>query len=333
MNEKAAMRLSRRVPARAMSLLLVFVCVLPGCGLIVRQANIAYIAVNAQFSPKEIEIEINRSFIEEYRNRVAIRTTYTVDKAMASPLPASIDGDLHFAGRAPQVALPIVAEIANASDEHAAIDLVHGAEGTGTPLRVSGVWRIWPEHAGNAEEEQGKPLSALGSYRPDHVFEIHPVIGINGVQLLGTFRPVKGFKPGGARRTFGIYEQVSCTLNVTPKTVSIVTETGLYNDIEFIMTIANDPQLVVADGRFVIASARDLDGNVLVERLRMVFAKGTPPEQAVRLLKRGSHLHVCGIPRLDLAEISRRVRGYRATPALLTQRLPYEIIIIGVYPK
>ena len=333
MNEGMATHAARRGSARVALLLVVLVCGLSGCGLIVRQANIAYIAVNAQFSPKEIAIEINRAFLEAYKNRVLIHTTFTVDKAMASPLPAAIDGDLHFSGRAPEVALPIVAELANASDEKAAIDLVHGAEATGKPLRVSGVWRIWPEHPGDTEEVQGKPLEALGSYRPDHVFEIHPVSAIGGVQLLGTFTPVKGFKPGGARRTFGIYEKATCSLVVKPRTVSIVTGTGLYNDVEFIMTITNDAPFVVADGRFVIAAAKDLDGNVLVERLRMVFAKGTPPERAVSALKPGSSLHVCGIPRLDFAEISRRVRNYRTDQAPLTQGLPYEIVIIGVYAK
>jgi hypothetical protein len=316
-----------------MLLLFALVCCTSGCGLIARQAYIAYIAVNAQFSPKEIAIEINRTFVEACKSRVGIRTTFTVDKAMASPLPAAIDGDLHFAGRAPEVALPIVAEIANASDEKAATDLVHRAEGTDKPLRVTGVWRIWPEHPGSTEEEQGKPLEALGSYRPDHVFELHPVTSIGGVHLLGTFRPVDGFKPGGARRTFEIYEKASCTLVVNPRTVSIITETGLYNDVEFIMTITNDAPFVVADGRFVIAAAKDLEGNLLVPRLRMVFARGTPPEQAVRLLKPGESLHVCGIPRLDLAEISRRVRDHQTNPALLTQGLPYEIVILGVYAK
>jgi hypothetical protein len=312
------------------SALFVLVHALTGCGLIVRQATIAYIAVNAQFSPKEVEIEINKPFIERYKNRVAIQTTFTVDKAMGSPLPPPFDGDLHFAGRAPQIALPIVAEIVNADDEKAAIEVVHAAAGTGKPLAVSGVWRIWPEHAGSAEEEQGNPLPALGSYKPDHVFEIHPVTRIDGVQL-GGFTPVKGFKPGGAQRTFGIYEKVSSTLRVKPKTVSIVTETGLYNDVEFIMKIADDPQLVVADGRFVMASAMDLDGNLLVKRLRMVFARGTPPERAVRLLKGGDRLHVYGMPRLDFAEISRRVRDHGMNPAPLTQPLPYEIVILGVY--
>jgi hypothetical protein len=331
MKGKTAKHPSRCAAARLTSVLFVLVYFLTGCGLIVRQATIAYIAVNSHFSPKEIEIEINKSFIEQYKNRIAIHTTFTVDKAMASPLPPAIDGDLHFAGRAPQVALPIVAEIVNADHQTAAIDLVHGAAGTGKPLQVSGVWRIWPEHAGKAEEEQGKPLPALDTDTPDHVFEIHPVTAINGVQLLGSFTPVKGFSPGGAQRTFGIFEKVSCTLRVKPKTVSLVTETGLYNDVEFIMKIADEPQVVVADGRFVIASARDLDGKLLVERLRMVFAKGTPPERAVSLLKGGDRLHVYGIPRLDFAEISRRVRDHGMNPALLTRALPYEIVILGVY--
>jgi hypothetical protein len=157
------------------------------------------------------------------------------------------------------------------------------------------------------------------------------VTGIDRVQLLGSFVPVKGFTPGGAARTFGVFQKVSCTLRVKPKTVSIVTEAGLYNDVEFVMTIGDAPQVVVTDGRFVIASARSLDGKVLVERLRMVFAKGTPPERAVRLLGRGDHLHVYGIPRLDFAEISRRVRDCRMNPQLLTLTLPYEIVILGVY--
>jgi hypothetical protein len=318
---------------RLASVLLVLVSFLEGCGLIVRQATIAYISVNHLVSQKEIAIEINKSFIEKYRNRVTMHVTFTVDKAMASPLPPAIDGDLHFAGRAPQVALPMVGEIANADGEKPAMALVHGAEGTGKPLKVSGVWRLWPEHAGSAVEKQGNPLPAFDTNHPDHVFELHPVTRISGIELLDSFRPVNGFSPGGAQRTFGIFEKASCTLTVKPKAVSILTPTGLYNDVEFIMEIADDHQLVVSDGRFVIAAARDLDGGLLVERLRMVFAKGTPPERAVSLLKRGDRLHVYGIPRLDLAEVSRRVRDSGTSPALLTKPLPYEVIILAVYSK
>jgi hypothetical protein len=39
------------------------------------------------------------------------------------------------------------------------------------------------------------------------------------------------------------------------------------------------------------------------------------------------------MPRLDLAEVSRRARDRARDPALLTRSLPYEILILGVYPK
>src|SRR5216684_4254836 len=216
------------------ALFLVLVSFLTGCGLIVRQVMIAYIAVDSQIPPKHVTIEINRSFIEGYQNRVGIHTKFTIDKAMPSPLPPPLDGDLHFSGRAPQVALPIVAEIANAKDEKEAVDLVNRVAGTSRALRVSGVWRIWPEHAGHAKEQQGKPLPAFVTDNPAHVFEIHPVTRIHGLSLMGTFKTISGFAPGDAERTFGIFQKVPCTLSVRPTTVSIVTETGVYNDVEFV---------------------------------------------------------------------------------------------------
>jgi hypothetical protein len=198
-------------------------------------------------------------------------------------------------------------------------------------LKISGVWRIWPEHGGSAKEDQGTPLLAMESDNPSHVFEIHPVTRINDVGVLDTFRPVKGFMGGDARACFEIYEKVECKLTVRPKTVSIITHKGIRNDVEFIMEITDGRQIEVPGGRFVIASARDLKRNMLVERLRIVFATGTPPERAVRLLKRGDRLHVFGLPRVDFAEVSRRVMGSRTDPALLVKTLPYEIIIQGVY--
>ncbi len=287
--------------------------------------------VDAQFSDQEIQIEINKSFIEKYSDRVSITATFTVDKAVQNPVARIFDGDFHLAGRAPEIALPVVAEIANGASAKKASDPVHRAEGTGKPLKISGVWRIWPEHAGRAKEEQGKPLDAATSSNPGHIFEIHPVTRVNDIEILDTFRPVEGYMPGDARDTLEAYGKVPCKITVTPKTISLVTRKGLYNDIEFIMEIADGRQIEAPGGRFVIASARDLKGNLIVQRLRMVFAKGTPPEKKVRLLKREDRLHVYGLPRVDFAEVSRRVRSSQTDPALLVKPLPYEIIIQGVY--
>ena len=323
----------RHATAFAAAALLLLAIIPLGCAYLSRQATIAYLKINAQFSAKEIEIEVNQSFIERYKDRVGILATFTVDKAMQNPVARFFDGDLHLAGRAPEIGLPVVAEIANAASEKEAVELVHGAEGTGKPLKISGVWRIWPEHAESVKEEQGKALEAADSYEPGHVFEIHPVTRINHLNIFDSLRPVEGFLPGDARATFEEYQKVRCTLTVKPGMISMVTRQGLYNDVEFLMEITGDRQIKAPGGRFVIASARDLKGNLIVERLRMVFAKGTPPERAVRRLKRGDCLHVCGLPRVDFSEISRRVKNSAQDPGLLKGTLPYEIIIIGVYTK
>jgi hypothetical protein len=312
-------------------LLCLLASLLPACAYLYREAMVAYVEVNSHFSPEGIEIEVYKSFIEHYKNRVTIDTALRVDQAWQKPNPPYMDGDFHFSGRTRQVGLPTVGEIVNAAYETGAMDRILVAEKTQHPLKISGVWRLWPEHAGTAEEEQGQKLPELESANPDHVFEIHPVTRIDGISLLGSFHPVEGFSPGDADTVFKLYQSVPCALRVKSKTVSIVTRKSLYNDVQFVMEIIDDHQDVVEDGRFVTASVRDLKGNLLVHRLSMVFMKDTPPEEVVRNLKRGSRLHVYGIPRVDFAEISRRIAGYRDNPKLLDENLPYEIIIIGFF--
>jgi hypothetical protein len=309
-------------------------CVLAGCvtacALVAREGTIAYLAVTS--GTKDITVQIHRSFIERYKNRVTIDATMTVDRVMPEPFPPSLDGDLHFSGRAPQVGLPIVAEISNAKAHKDAMEAAHRAGGSGTPIRIAGVWRVWPEHATGGPETQGDSLGAYRMANPSHVFEIHPVTRLSGIELLDSFVPVDGFKPGDAERTIPIYEKASCTLKVNRDTVSVTTPAGLYNDVEFIMEIIDDQQ-VVDDGRFVNAAVHDTKGGLLVNSVRMVFAAGTPPEVAVRRRRRGDRLHVFGMPRVSFAELSRRVRAAAQNPAVLTGTLPYEIIVLGVYDK
>src|ERR1700680_160705 len=97
------------------------------------------------------------------------------------------------------------------------------------------------------------------------------------------------------------------------------------------MDVAEKPQRVVADGRFVDGAALDLKGDRLPENLRMVFVKDSPPEMTVKKLKRGDRLHVFGLPRLDLAAVDYRARHAGACPKAATLNLPYEILIAAVY--
>ena len=98
------------------------------------------VASNAQ-----IQITLKNSFIEKFKDRATIDATFTVDKAHKRPNPPSKDGDLHIAGRAPEIGLAIVSEIMNAKDEDATVQAIHAAEQTHDPVKLSGAWRIWCE--------------------------------------------------------------------------------------------------------------------------------------------------------------------------------------------
>jgi hypothetical protein len=317
----------------ALLALLALLVPLAGCAYLGRQGTIFYMTVNSEFSAKEVEMEMERSFLERYKNRVTIDATFTIDKARDGPNPPEFDGDIHAAGRAPEIALITVAEVANAVEYPKAVALMTRADSSKRPLAITGAWRLWPEHSGSSKSDQGEHVEPVDTYRPDHVFEIHPITRLNGMNLLASFHPTKGFSPGLAPETFEIYQKTVCKIMIKPKAISIVSRKGLYNDVEFIMEITGDQPLVVRDGRFVTASALDMKGKVLAENIRMVFVKGTPPERAVRGLRRGARLHVFGLPRINFAEVLRRVDASTADPVQLTWSIPYEIVIVGVYPE
>src|SRR5712675_600526 len=99
--------------------------------------------VSARSLLAEDILELNKSFVEKYKNRLTIDVQYIVDAAHKRPNPAAKDGDMHVAGRAPEIGLATVAEIQNAKDVPDAVSAVKDVEGTGQPISLSGVWRIW----------------------------------------------------------------------------------------------------------------------------------------------------------------------------------------------
>lgn len=282
-------------------------------------------------SHAETRLTLKNSFIEKYKNMVTIDATFTVDKAHKKPNSPSKDGDLHIAGRAPEIGLPAVAEIMNAAHEKEAVDLIHSVEGTDSPIKLSGAWRLWNEHGGGSNQVQGKKLEPFDTSNPDHLFEIHPVTRVGDISVLGSLRPIEGYTPKEAGNAFMRYENVKCQIIPKGKTTAIVTSMVGYNYVEFIMELNEDKQHEVQDGRFVMASVLDLQEDLLVRNRRMVFVKDTEPEKIVRNLKKGDKLHVLGIPRIDLALVSWRAKHAKDRPEVLKWNLPYEIIIVGVY--
>jgi hypothetical protein len=282
----------------------------------------------------QIEITLKNSFIEKQKNRATIDATFTVDKAHKHPNPGSKDGDLHIAGRAPEIGLAIVAEIMNAKDEDTAVALIHSVEGKNTPIKLSGVWRLWCEHGGESKQVQGAKLAPFDTTNPDHVFEIHPITSLNGESIVESLKPINGFQPKDAETAFISYENKKSQIiaNAQKKTTTIITSMAGFNYVEFRIELNDDPA-AVADGTMVFAKVMDLNEEILVQNRRMVFVKGTAPEAAVKSLKKGDQLHVLGVPRIDLALVSFRTKHAKDKPGILNWNLPYEMLIVGVYPN
>src|SRR6266487_1580716 len=158
---------------------------------------------------------LNNAFIQKYKNRATLDADYIIDKAHKDPNPAKKDADIHVAGRAPkEIGLAVVAEMMNAREHKDALDAIHAAEGSGQSIKVIGSWRIWPEHGGEAAHTQGAPLAAFDTTNPDHVFEIHPITQIEGIDVKNTFHPIEGYEPKEAEQAFALYERTR--MRITP---------------------------------------------------------------------------------------------------------------------
>ena len=275
-------------------------------------------------------LTLNSDFIELYKNRVTMSTDYFVDKAHPRPNPASKDGDMHVAGRSPQIGLATVAEIQNAAEMTAAVNRVHQVERTGQPIRVVGVWRIWPEHGGEQEHVQGAPLAPFSTTNPPHVFEIHPITQVDQLNLLASLHPIAGFETKDADLAFNTYERTRSRITVGSGVVTTSMPMAGYNYVEFLFRLTNRGTRVV-DGEFVFGNILDLDGEMKVQNRRIAFVGGSAPDAKQATMRPGNCIHLLGIPRIDLALVSWRVRNASERPEVLTWGLPYELVAVGVY--
>ena len=253
-----------------------------------------------------IEITLQNDFIEKYKDQATISASFIVDKAHLHPNPAKKDGDLHAAGRAEEIGLPIVAEIMNASSQKAAVNAIHKAEGTGNPIPLTGVWRIWCEHGGDSQQIQGQSLlKPFKTTNPPHVFEIHPITKFNSTSIIGALHPIQGYKPKDAETAFLKYESLKSHIKVGAGTTSLVTTMAGYNYVEFVaVPLEEENPDAFSDGVGVLAAVHDLDGGF-----------------------------VLGVPRISLKLLSYRGAHHNENEEMLEWALPYELVIVGYYGK
>ena len=302
------------------------------CGLAAALAACYQPAEVAARAGDPITIVLKKSFIEKYRNRVTIEADMNVD-AVGKVHAASKDGEMHFAGRADEVGLPIVAELMNAKEQPAVVKAIRKARGQAA-VKVKGAWRLWCEHADGSNQKQGMKLAPFPDSNPPHVFEIHPITQFGDDDVLDSVGPIPGFRYKEADRAFTHYENVTCKIKENSDTVTIQTQMAGFNIPEFVMESVDD--LVGGkvfdenDGRFMFAAVHDTDGELLVRKVRLAFIKGTDAEIRARTLAKGGRMRVVGIPRISMTLIDFRIKHQKDDRDPLNWTLPYEVIIVGV---
>jgi hypothetical protein len=286
---------------------------------------------------KDWQITLRNSFIENSKNRATLTTGFRI--LFHNFHKIAEDGDAHVAGLTEDVGLACVSEIMNIADHEDAQALVIKLQNSQQQTTVSGVWRLWCEHPDQHPDTagpqiQGDVIPEYPDSNPNHVFEIHPLTRVGGLDLLDTFHPIPpGYKTKEAKKAFTYYDSLPCKIVPDPasQTTTLYTSKAEYNYADFKLRVEDEEQFVTIDGRIVRCTALDLKGNEVARNRRMIFVLNTSPEKAVRGLKKGDELHVLGIPRIDLAIVSYRTRVADTHPEVLTWNLPYEIIVVGVY--
>ena len=284
------------------------------------------------------QITLKNTFIEKYKNRATLSTPFRV--VAYRKHDAAEDGDAHVAGLTEDVGLACVAEIMNVKFHQGALASVKEKAESGDLVTVTGAWRLWCEHPDAVKATAGPQIQDdvipdFETSNPNHVFEIHPVSRFGTIPLEASFHSIDGYEPKKAKKAFQIYESLTCRIvpDPTHQTTTLFTPKVGYNYVEFVLVIEDDQQFVTLDGRIVRCAAQTLDGETVADNRRMIFVKGTPPEKAIKTKHKGDHLHVLGIPRIDLALVSYRTRVADTQPQVLNWNLPYEIIVVAAYDE
>jgi hypothetical protein len=287
----------------------------------------------------EITVALTKGFVNKYKDKATISTTFNIDKHHNSPNPigsGSDDGDIHIAGRDNVVKLPMVAEIINGLLEKSAMDFLLNSS-AGEEISLVGVWRLWFEHPGSEDQVQGHNVSKPKNTNPDHIFEFHPVVKFGGIDVLNSFGPIEDeeaeFRGYAAEKAFKAYESRPATITKSNTAIMITSNKAGFNYAEFQIRLAGKPK-DVGDGYIVLANIYDAkaktgDDPVVEESRRMVFVKGSKPADAVKDLKKGGKLHVLGIPRVNLNQVFAIASGLKGDEEY-SDALPYEMIIVAI---
>lgn len=290
----------------------------------------------------DMTLALNKTFVNKIKNKATLTTNLNVDAHPNSPHAiknSGDDGDIHMAGRDSVFKLPLVAEILNARIEPLAMQKLK-LSSPDSAISVTGVWRIWFEHPAQNDQIQGKTFPAPANSNPDHVCELHPITKFAGIDVLSSFveikddkvSPPKVYEAYTASTAFPYYDNIDATIQASDTAIMITSVKSKFNYTEFVIELAGKPK-DVGDAFLVLAHVFDknnVDEPVAADVRRMVFVKGTPPADKLLTLAKGEHLHLLGIPRVNLSEVF-AITSKNGKDAV-DVKLPYEMIIAAILP-
>jgi len=298
-----------------------------------------------------VEIQFKKTFIEANKNRATmtltdfkVRGTHSHAKSIdATGTKSGNDGDIHCSGWSSQLGFALVAEISNARLAQNGVDELVNAKG-GAPITVTGLWRIWPEHARQEPFHQGTvEMPVLDDTNPDHVFEIHPLTTVAGVDVENTFTPIKDETSGvefaykDAKSAFEAYDKHVFDIRSTATTVTVRTASIGYNYVLFRVKLLETPSHQLDDGGISfyasVFEADDVNAEAevpLTGKVRFILAPGTEPFQVLQQKHALDVVELIALPRLDLALLSWRVAHGTTDPAILSWTIPYEMAVLAV---
>ena len=312
--------------------------------------------------PLSFTLALHQRFVTTYKNRALLTTNFNVYRYPERPhsiKSSGDDGDIHIAGRDDVVRLPFVAEIMNPryfktleGDDNLDFMKILRETSREQPVEVTGVWRLWFEHPGEAGEAQvmGLPVPIPADTSPPHYFELHPVTSFGGKDTMASFIEIKDYKkdadgepkvyeahPGS--KTVPYYECLDYSVVARPMDdgragIVMASKKAQYNYTDLVIELVGRPKEY--EDCF-IALAHVYNSFEQEERFtnkprRMIFVKGSPPalpESRIRGYRQGTLLRVLGIPRINLDEVAAVARASRGT--LQYDRLPYEIIVAAEF--
>ena len=302
-------------------------------------ASVAVLAA-ALIAPFAATVKLRPEFVDQYRHRVTISATLAVDGAHNTPNSLANDGDIHIAGRSPDIGLRVVAEPMNAYEEWRAVILANQLEETGGSVSVTGVYRIWPEHSGAHTFTQGEPLDPQPGTNPDHIFEIHPLTKFGPYDMTHMLRMIPGdltgdlgFKYQNPVDAFARYNSATCTIKYAPGDEFYEIEMSQvgYNYVAMAIVPDFDTVMEVEDGTFVEAKVFNWAGDEIEDAVRMVFVRGSEAERALQNSARVPNIsrkpmRVLAMPRLSFQGMWQLARD---NPGSVTAPTPFEMIVVG----